>query len=69
VVGLWISTVFLRYHYGIDLVAGIALALGCIWLTRWYAQSQLCDEVEAECAAHGKQAVVAHESLDSQESV
>ncbi len=70
-IGLWISTVYLRYHYGIDLVAGIALALGCLWLARWFAQSQLCAEVEAECAAHGKQAVAtsASDSRDSHESL
>ena len=68
VVGLWISTVFLRYHYGIDLVAGIVLALGCVWLARWFSQSQLCAEVEAECAAHGKQAVAAPESSESSDS-
>ena len=27
-VGLWISTVYLRYHYGVDLLAGVVLALG-----------------------------------------
>ena len=68
VVGLWISTVFLRYHYGIDLVAGIVLALGCVWLARWFSQSQLCAEVEAECAAHGNQAVAAPESSESSDS-
>lgn len=52
-VGLWISTVYLRYHYGVDLLAGIVLALGGYWLTRWFAQSRLCAEVEAECEAHG----------------
>ena len=62
VIGLWISTVFLRYHYGVDLLAGIALALGCLWLTRWYAQSRLCEEVEAACEAHGKQSEEAAES-------
>lgn len=51
-VGLWISTIYLRYHYGVDLVAGIILALGCWWLTRWFAASQLCVEVEAECEAY-----------------
>jgi len=49
-------------------VAGIVLALGCVWLARWFSQSQLCAEVEAECAAHGKQAVAAPESSDSKES-
>ena len=50
-IGLWISTVYLRYHYGVDLIAGIVLAISCLWMVRWYAQSRLCAEVEAECAA------------------
>ena len=41
-------TVYLRYHYGVDLVAGIGLAFGCVWLTRWYVRSRLCAELEAE---------------------
>ena len=49
-------------------IAGIVLALGCLWFTRWYAQSQLCAEVEAECAAHGKQVVAAPESSESSDS-
>ena len=53
-VGLWISTVYLRYHYGVDLLVGIGLALGCVWLTRWYVRSRLCAELEAECAAHSR---------------
>lgn len=32
VVGLWISTVYLRHHYVIDLLAGWALAPVAIWL-------------------------------------
>tara|TARA_B100000959_G_scaffold253421_1_gene284269 strand:- start:908 stop:1888 length:981 start_codon:yes stop_codon:yes gene_type:complete len=59
-VGLWISTIYLRYHYGVDLVAGIILALGCLWLTRWFAASRLCAAVEAECEAHGRQSVPVH---------
>ena len=63
VVGLWISTVYLRYHYGVDLLAGIGLALGCLWLTRWYAHSRLCAEVEAECEERGKRAAEVSESI------
>ena len=65
VVGLWISTVYLRYHYGVDLLAGIVLALGCLWLVRWYAQSRLCAEVEEACEAHGKHGEEASESAKS----
>lgn len=59
-VGLWISTVYLRYHYGVDLIAGIILALGCVWLTRWFAQSRLCADVEAECEAHEMRSAKRH---------
>jgi membrane-associated phospholipid phosphatase len=30
--GIWASTLYLRYHYVIDLLAGWALAAGCVWL-------------------------------------
>lgn len=33
-VGLWISTIYLRYHYLIDVIAGFALAAIVLWLTR-----------------------------------
>jgi len=59
-VGLWISTVYLRYHYGVDLIAGIILALGCVWLTRWFAESRLCADVESECEAHGIRSAKRH---------
>jgi membrane-associated phospholipid phosphatase len=62
-VGLWVATVYLRYHYGVDVLAGIVLALACLWLTRWYANSSLCSEVEAECEAHGKRVVETPESV------
>ena len=62
VVGLWISTIFLRYHYGVDVVAGVALAVACLWLTRWYAHSRLCAEVEAACEARDKRSAEVSES-------
>jgi membrane-associated phospholipid phosphatase len=38
--GLILSTVYLRYHYVIDLMAGVALAIGCVligpWIYRWW---------------------------------
>jgi hypothetical protein len=33
IVVLWVSTIYLRYHYFIDLIAGAALALGVFFLT------------------------------------
>jgi len=31
-VGLWASTIYLRYHYFVDLVAGYALAAASLWI-------------------------------------
>jgi membrane-associated phospholipid phosphatase len=33
-VGLWISTIYLRYHYFIDCVCGFALAAAALWLVK-----------------------------------
>jgi hypothetical protein len=33
-VGLWISTIYLRYHYFIDVVIGFGLAAVALWLVR-----------------------------------
>jgi membrane-associated phospholipid phosphatase len=33
-VGLWISTIYLRYHYFIDVIVGFALAAFALWLAR-----------------------------------
>ena len=44
VLGLWVSTVYLRHHYFVDLVAGWALAPVAIWtaprLDAWWARRQ-----------------------------
>ena len=29
---LWLSTIYLRYHYGVDVVAGFALAVAGVWV-------------------------------------
>jgi len=34
--GLWFSTIYLRYHYFIDVVVGFALSAGVLYLTRRY---------------------------------
>lgn len=31
-IGLWIATLYLRYHYGIDVIAGFLFAAGALWL-------------------------------------
>jgi len=33
-VGLWISTIYLRYHYLIDVIVGFSLAAFALWLAR-----------------------------------
>jgi membrane-associated phospholipid phosphatase len=42
IVSLWASTIYLRYHYLVDVAAGFALALFCVHaapaLVRWYYQ-------------------------------
>ena len=35
IVSLWASTVYLRYHYLIDVVAGLILAPLCYWVANW----------------------------------
>lgn len=45
VVGLWASTIYLRHHYFVDLLAGWALAPVAVWLAprvdAWWAGKQL----------------------------
>ena len=44
---LWLSTVYLRYHYAVDLVAGAALSLiglGIVWLYRRTKFAQTLEE-------------------------
>lgn len=35
VLSLWVSTVYLRYHYLVDILAGLILAPLCFWLANW----------------------------------
>ncbi len=35
-VGLWLSTIYLRYHYLIDVLCGFALSAFALWLARRY---------------------------------
>jgi membrane-associated phospholipid phosphatase len=35
ILSLWVSTVYLRYHYLIDVLAGLALAPLCYWLSNF----------------------------------
>lgn len=45
---LWVSTVYLRYHYVVDLLAGTALAFIGVWADRRYARSKLAQAVDRE---------------------
>lgn len=40
-VGLWISTIYLRYHYFVDCVCGFALAAFALWLARRHDDTQI----------------------------
>jgi membrane-associated phospholipid phosphatase len=42
-VGLWLSTIYLRYHYFIDVVCGFALAALALWLANQYPRKADCD--------------------------
>jgi membrane-associated phospholipid phosphatase len=35
ILSLWCSTIYLRYHYAVDCVAGFLLAPPCYWLANW----------------------------------
>jgi hypothetical protein len=37
--GLWLATVYLRYHYFVDVLAGFVLAVFALWLTRHWDNS------------------------------
>jgi hypothetical protein len=40
-VALWVSTVYLRYHYCIDVIAGVAIAAIGLWVAALYGRSSL----------------------------
>jgi membrane-associated phospholipid phosphatase len=44
VLGLWVSTIYLRHHYVVDLVAGWMVAVAAVWaaprLDAWWARKQ-----------------------------
>lgn len=35
ILSLWFSTLYLRYHYMVDVIAGLILAPLCFWLSNW----------------------------------
>lgn len=38
-VGIWLATIYLRYHYAVDLLAGFALAGFALWITQKWENS------------------------------
>ena len=42
-VGLWLSTIYLRYHYLIDVLCGFALAAFALWLAQRYPRKPDCE--------------------------
>lgn len=46
VAGLWVSTLYLRYHYAIDILCGFALALFALYESRCYATTIRQKETE-----------------------
>lgn len=40
IAGLWLSTVYLRYHYLVDLLAGVPLAILALWVMHRYRASE-----------------------------
>jgi hypothetical protein len=40
---LWFSTIYLRYHYFIDMLCGFALAAFALWLANRHPQEARCD--------------------------
>ena len=37
--GIWAATIYLRYHYALDLIAGFSLAAFALWLTKGWAKN------------------------------
>jgi membrane-associated phospholipid phosphatase len=45
-VGLWCSTIYLRYHYFVDVICGFALAAFGLWLAERYPRKDRASELE-----------------------
>jgi membrane-associated phospholipid phosphatase len=41
---LWVSTIYLRYHYLVDVICGFALAILALWLARRFTPTSLQQE-------------------------
>lgn len=52
-VGIWLATIYLRYHYAIDLLAGFALAGFALWITqKWEASNNILSTTENSESCH-----------------
>jgi hypothetical protein len=49
-VALWISTVYLRYHYCVDVIAGVAIAGIGLWVATLYGRSSLKTRIPVKSA-------------------
>lgn len=45
---LWFSTMYLRFHYFVDLLAGVAVALIAWFTAQWYERSALARRIDLE---------------------
>lgn len=50
-VALWLSTVYLRYHYVVDLVAGLLVTLVAVLVDRVYERSRLAATLDRQLSA------------------
>ncbi|TAJ52740.1 MAG: phosphatase PAP2 family protein [Nevskiaceae bacterium] len=48
IVLLWVSTVYLRYHYLVDLIAGLPVAGLGLWVMHRYRRSELAGRTDAD---------------------
>lgn len=47
-IGLWVSTIYLRYHYLIDVVCGFALSAFALWMARRYPREMVSGTVSSD---------------------
>jgi len=38
--GLWVSTIYLRYHYLVDVIVGFALSAACLWMASRFGKNE-----------------------------
>ncbi len=50
-VALWVSTIYLRYHYCVDVVAGAAITAVGLWVAARYGKSSLNSSISIKPAA------------------